>query len=145
MLYGYIPLLIILILLIIALGGLFAILPSLSQNRFGSGKHVSFKVKDIIFNMVNVNSPPVRDTTYLETYETGEVSKGDIGKFVNIQYYIIVLLFVVFDVDMVLLLPWAFDFKNLGVIPFLETLVFLAMPLFAVYYAFKEGYMEWLK
>jgi len=145
MLYGYIPLLIILILLIVALGGLFAILPSFSQNRFGNGNHVSFKIKDIISNMVNVNSPPVKDTTYLETYETGEVSKGDIGKFVNIQYYIIVLLFIVFDVDMVLLLPWAFDFKSLGLIPFIETLVFLAMPLFAVYYAFKEGYMEWLK
>jgi len=145
MLYGYIPLLIILILLIVALGGLFAILPSFSQNRFGNENHVSFKIKDIISNMVNVNSPPVKDTTYLETYETGEVSKGDIGKFVNIQYYIIVLLFIVFDVDMVLLLPWAFDFKSLGLIPFVETLVFLAMPLFAVYYAFKEGYMEWLK
>lgn len=145
MLYGYIPLLIVLILLIIAMGGAFAILPSLSQNRFGKDGHISFKVKDILSKMVDVNNPPVKDTAYLETYESGEVSHGEIGKFVSIQYYIIVLLFVLFDVDMVLLLPWAFDFKTLGLSSFIETLVFLAMPLFAVFYAFKEGYMEWLK
>ncbi|MEM0155190.1 MAG: NADH-quinone oxidoreductase subunit A [Thermoplasmataceae archaeon] len=145
MLYGYIPLLITLILLIIGMAALFAILPSLSQNRFGKSGHVSFKVNDILSNMVNVNSPPVKDQAYLETYESGEISRGEIGKFVNIQYYIIVLLFVLFDVDMVLLFPWAFDFKTLGLGAFIDTLVFLAMPLFAVFYAFKEGYMEWLR
>jgi NADH-quinone oxidoreductase subunit A len=145
MLYGYIPLLITLVLLIIGMGALFAILPSLSQNRFGKNGHVSFKVNDILSNMVNVNNPPVKDQAYLETYESGEVARGEIGKFVSIQYYIIVLLFVLFDVDMVLLFPWAFDFKSLGLGAFIDTLVFLAMPLFAVFYAFKEGYMEWLK
>jgi len=46
---------------------------------------------------------------------------------------------------MLLLLPWAFDFYALGVIPFMETIVFLAMPLFAVFYAYKKGYMRWMK
>ena len=90
-------------------------------------------------------SSPVKSTKYLEPYESGEVSRGEIGKFVHVQYYVIILLFVLFDVDMALLFPWAFDFKALGILPFINTLIFLAMPLFVVYYAFKEGHMRWMK
>ncbi len=61
----------------------------------------------------------------------------------TIQYIPVILLFILFDVDMVLLFPWAYRFKSLGIVPFVETIIFLVMPLFVVYYAFKEGYMRW--
>ncbi len=144
MLEGYLPIAIILILLILAMTMAFAVLPSLSEGRYKK-PGISLKPSDILKNLGNSMSPKVEDSTYMEPYETGEVSRGDFGKFVNIQYYVVVLLFVLFDVDMVLLFPWAFNFYQLKVYAFIETIIFLLMPLFAVYYAFKEGYMRWIK
>lgn len=145
MLDGYIALLTTLVLMVLSLFAIFTILPSISSKRYDPSSKISFRVEDVIRNLVNENNPPVKDTKYLEPYESGEVSKGDFGKYVNVQYYIVILLFALFDVDMALLLPWAFDFKYLGLLPFLETLLFLSMPMFAVYYAMREGYMRWLR
>ena len=105
MLDGYIPLLITLVLIILGLVATFSVLPSIAQNRYNKDKKISLRPDDIISNLVKERSPPVKDGSYLETYESGEISKGDIGKFVNVQYYVIILLFILFDVDMVLLFP----------------------------------------
>lgn len=142
---GYIPLAIILILLMIGLAVALAALPTIGARRYDPNGKLSLKFRDILRNLTNSASPPVKDTSYLDPYESGEVSKGKFGSYINIQYYVIILLFVVFDVDMILLFPWAFNFYRLGFTAFVETIIFLLMPLFAVYYAFKEGYMRWLK
>lgn len=145
MLDGYIPLLITLILIVVGLIATFSVLPSIAESRYKKDRKISLKPKDIISNLLIERNPPAKDGSYLQTYESGEVAKGDIGKFVTVQYYVIMLLFILFDVDMVLLFPWAMNFKALGIGPFIETLIFLAMPLFVVYYAFREGYMRWMK
>lgn len=145
MLSGYIPLAIVLILLLVALALVFAILPTIGARRYDPNGRFSMKFKDILRNLTNSASPPVKDKRYLQPYESGEVSRGEFGSYINIQYYVIILLFIIFDVDMILLFPWAFNFYNLGFPAFLETIIFLLMPIFAVYYAFKEGYMRWLK
>jgi NADH dehydrogenase subunit A (EC 1.6.5.3) len=145
MLYGYLPIAIILILLILAMFATFMVLPSISEGRYKKGKGISLKPKDILETAGNASSPKVSDSSYMEPYESGEISRGSFGSFINIQYYVILLLFVVFDVDMVLLFPWAFDFYKLGLLSFIETVIFLLMPLFVVYYAFKEGHMRWIK
>ncbi len=142
---GYIVLAVVLILLVLGVIGLFSILPSIQSARYAPGRKPSFRPSDIISGMANESSPPVKDTAYLEPYESGEKARGEFGTFVNLQYYVVILLFVLFDVDMVLLLAWAYDFYSLGLYPFIETLIFLAMPMFAVFYAFKEGYMRWIK
>lgn len=142
---GYIPLVIILILLMLALGGGFAAMPSLAASRLKKNNHISLKPADVVKNLTDAQYPQVKDNSYLQPYESGEVSRGNFGSFVNIQYYAIILLFVLFDIDMLLLFPWAFNFYRLGFMAFMDTIVFLLMPLFAVYYAFKEGYMRWLR
>ena len=143
MLDGYIPLLITLVLIILGMIATFSVLPSIGESRYRKNTKISFRPRDIMANLLLERSPPARDAAYLDPYESGEVAKGEIGKFVAVQYYVVILLFILFDVDMVLLFPWAMDFAKLGFTPFIETLVFLAMPLFVVYYAFKEGYMRW--
>ncbi len=145
MLEGYLPIAIILILLILVMFVTFSLLPSLSEGRYKKKTGVSLKPSDVLETLGNSSSPKVKDSTYMEPYESGEVSRGSFGSFVNIQYYVVILLFVLFDVDMVLLFPWAFNFYNLGFYPFIETIIFLFMPLFAVFYAFKEGYMRWIR
>lgn len=145
MLDGYIPLLIVLVLVMLGLIGIYLVLPTIGANRFKKTQKISLKPDVIIENAAFELGPPVKEGHYLEPYESGEVAKGDFRAHINVQYYVVILLFIVFDVDMVLLFPWAFDFMKLGIIPFLETIAFLLMPLFIVAYAFKEGYMRWLK
>jgi NADH:ubiquinone oxidoreductase subunit 3 (subunit A) len=91
MLEGYLPIAIILILLILAMVLIFSIIPSLSEGRYKK-PGISLKPSDIIKNLGNSMSPKVQDSRYMEPYETGEVSVGDFGKYVNIQYFVVVLI-----------------------------------------------------
>ncbi|MHB8371211.1 MAG: NADH-quinone oxidoreductase subunit A [Thermoplasmataceae archaeon] len=123
---------------------IFTMLPTLANSRANRGKKLSFKPSDIIVNL-SKESAPVKGSSYTETYESGEIARGTYTSFVRVQYFFIILLFILFDVDMALLVPWAFDFKLLGVYPFIETIIFILMPMFAVFYGYKKGYMRWIK
>ncbi|MCL4322836.1 MAG: NADH-quinone oxidoreductase subunit A [Candidatus Thermoplasmatota archaeon] len=145
LLYGYIPALITLVLLAMAMYLVFTILPSLDKARTkGKSARISFNPSNIISNL-SKESSPVKGSAYTKPYESGEVARGSYHAFVRVQYYVIILLFILFDVDMALLLPWAFDFKSLGVYAFIETIIFISMPMSVVYYAFRKGYMRWIK
>ncbi len=145
LLYGYIPAIITLILLVLAMYLVFTILPALSQARTKADRNkIYLKPSDVIRELAKESSP-VKGSNYTEPYESGEVARGSYNNFVRVQYYVIVLLFILFDVDMALLLPWAFDFKALGFYDFMETIIFILMPLTAVLYAFRKGYMRWIK
>ncbi len=144
-LYGYIPALITAVLMAVTMYLVFTILPSIGSARTkGNSGHISLKPSDVILNLSR-ESAPVKGSRYTEPYESGEVARGSYNNFVRVQYYVIVLLFILFDVDMALLLPWAFQFKTLGLYPFIETIIFILMPMTAVFYAFRKGYMRWIK
>ena len=144
-LYGYIPALITLVLLALAMFLLFTVLPSLDKSRLKPlNSKISFRPDDVIRNL-SKEASPVKGSSYTEPYESGEVARGSYQSFVRVQYYVIVLLFILFDIDMALLLPWAFDFKSLGLYPFIETIIFISMPMTVVFYAFRKGYMSWIK
>jgi NADH-quinone oxidoreductase subunit A len=81
----------------------------------------------------------------LSTYECGEIPVGDaIVKF-NIRFYVIALIFLIFDVEVVFLFPWAVVFKNLGMFAFIEMLVFLAILFVGYAYVWSKGDLEWDK
>jgi NADH-quinone oxidoreductase subunit A len=144
MILGYASIVITIILMVLALYLLFKILPTIESNRYRSGR-IKINRQEILKNLSIENHPPASDNSYLQPYESGEVAVEYEEGHITVQYYVIVFLFILFDIDMLLLLPWAFDFYALGIVPFIETIVFLTMPLFAVFYAYKKGYMRWIK
>jgi NADH-quinone oxidoreductase subunit A len=144
MILGYASIVITIIIMVLALYLLFKILPTVGGNRFKKGG-IKFNRKEIAKNISLENNPPAKDDSYLQPYESGEVAVEYEEGHITVQYYVIIFLFILFDVDMLLLFPWAFDFYTLGAVPFFETLIFMAMPLFAVFYAYKKGYMRWIK
>lgn len=79
-----------------------------------------------------------------DNYECGEVPIGDFQSPLPLQYFFFVMAFVVFDVDFILLLPWAGSVRTLGVGVFLDVLLFIAIMLAGLFYASKKGYMRWL-
>ena len=61
----------------------------------------------------------------------------------NIRYYMFALVFVIFDVETVFLYPWAVAFNRLGLLAFIEALIFIAILRVALAYAWRKGALEW--
>ena len=76
-------------------------------------------------------------------YECGLESQGDPWVQFNVQYYIYALLFVVFDVEVVFIYPWALVWKGLGPVVFAEMLLFIGILGVGLVYAWKKGVLEW--
>lgn len=80
----------------------------------------------------------------LRTYESGEIPVGTAWIQYNVRYYLFALIFVVFDVETVFLYPWAVAYRMVGLFGFLEALVFIAILLVGLAYAWRKGALEWV-
>ena len=78
-----------------------------------------------------------------ETYESGIVPFGPARKRIPIKYYLLAVLFILFDIEVVIFLPWAVAFRDAGMKGFIVMLVFAAILEVAFVYAWKKGAMEW--
>ena len=76
-------------------------------------------------------------------YECGLESTGDPWVQFRVQYYLYALLFVIFDVEVVFIYPWALIWKSLGLLAFVEMALFLAILGIGLAYAWKKGVLEW--
>jgi NADH-quinone oxidoreductase subunit A len=81
----------------------------------------------------------------LTTYECGENPVGSAWIQFNIRFYVFALIFIVFDVEAVFLLPWAVVFRKLGPLAFVEGLVFIAILAVALAYVWRKGDLEWVR
>ena len=81
----------------------------------------------------------------LTTYECGENPVGSAWIQFNIRFYVFALIFIIFDVEAVFLLPWAVVFKDLGMLAFIEGLVFIAILVVALIYVWRKGDLEWVR
>ncbi|MFM5887645.1 MAG: photosynthetic/respiratory NAD(P)H-quinone oxidoreductase subunit C [Dolichospermum sp.] len=79
----------------------------------------------------------------LTTYECGLEPIGGAWIQFNIRYYMFALVFVVFDVETVFLYPWAVAFNHLGLLAFIEALIFISILIIALVYAWRKGALEW--
>jgi NADH-quinone oxidoreductase subunit A len=78
-------------------------------------------------------------------YECGEVPEGSAWIRFNIRFYVFALIFIIFDVEIVFLLPWAVVFKRLGLFAFIEGLIFIGILVVGLAYVWKKGDLEWVK
>ena len=77
------------------------------------------------------------------SYECGIESKGDSWVQFKAQYYIYALIFVIFDIEVIFIYPWAVAFKQMGLFAFIEMVIFLAILGFGLIYAWKKQVLEW--
>lgn len=81
----------------------------------------------------------------LSTYECGEDPIGSPWIQFNIRFYVFALIFIIFDVEVVFLLPWAVVFDKLGVLALVEGLIFIFILLAALAYLWAKGDLEWVR
>ncbi|HZN16430.1 MAG TPA: NADH-quinone oxidoreductase subunit A [Acidimicrobiales bacterium] len=78
------------------------------------------------------------------TYESGVDPVGTGWSQSQIRYYIFALLFVMFDVEAVFILPWAVRLETLGVFGLVEMLIFIVILLLGLVYAWRKGVLRWV-
>ncbi len=88
--------------------------------------------------------PSVYNKTKVEAYECGVPPSGEARARYPVRFYIIAVLFVIFDVETIFLFPWAVEYRVLGVYGFFEMLVFLGILVVGYAYAWKKGALEWV-
>jgi NADH-quinone oxidoreductase subunit A len=81
----------------------------------------------------------------VSTYECGELPVGPSWIQFNIRFYVVALVFLIFEVEIVFLFPWAEVFKNLGMFAFVEMMVFVFILLVGLAYVWAKGDLEWDK
>jgi len=79
----------------------------------------------------------------LSTYECGLETRGPTWIQFKVSYFLYALVFLLFDVETVFLYPWAVRFQALGLFAFIEMIVFIAILVIGLWYAWKEGALEW--
>ena len=78
-------------------------------------------------------------------YECGEIPEGTAWVKFNIRFYIIALIFIIFDVEVVFMFPWALVYKDYGLLGFMEMFLFIAILLVGLFYVWKKGDLDWVK
>jgi len=76
-------------------------------------------------------------------YESGMDPYGEGTRRIPVRFYLIAVLFILFDIEVVFFLPWAIVFRQLGIFGLLEMLVFIVILLVGYVYAWKKGALEW--
>lgn len=76
-------------------------------------------------------------------YECGEIVKGNSRVQFNVSYYLVALLFVIFDIEALFLIPWAIVFRQLGIVSYIEMMAFIVILLIGLFYAWKKGIFQW--
>lgn len=83
------------------------------------------------------------------TYECGEEPEGSPWVRFNVRFYLVALFFIIFDVELVFMLPWAVVFKDMlaeiGPLAFVEMVIFVAILVVGLAYVWRKGDLDWVK
>jgi len=91
---------------------------------FVLGKRVRNRVKDI-------------------PYESGITPTGDARQRFSVKFYLVAMLFILFDIEAIFLYPWVVVYRELRMLAFVEMLVFAILMLSGVFYIWKKGALDW--
>ena len=97
----------------------------------------------IILGLSYVLGQRHKDRATGEAYESGIISTGSARLRFPSQFYLVAMLFVIFDVETVFMFPWAVIFNKLLLFGLIEMLVFIFILVVGYYYAWQKGALEW--
>ncbi len=106
---------------------------------------IGFLAMGIAFILSKLIAPKNETELKLDTYECGEVPEGEGWIQFNVRFYVIALIFIIFDVEIVFLFPWSVVFRDMGFLTFIEVFVFISILLVGLAYVWVKGDLEWVK
>jgi NADH-quinone oxidoreductase subunit A len=90
-----------------------------------------------------VAGPSRPKETKLMAYESGMDPVGSARERFSVKFYLVAMLFIVFDIEIIFMYPWAVQYKQLGLFAFVEMLVFIAILFVGYIYLLKKGGFDW--
>jgi NADH-quinone oxidoreductase subunit A len=96
--------------------------------------------------MVTINTilgPKRTNPVKGEAFECGNPSSGSAWGRFSVRFYLTAILFLLFDVEVVFLYPWAVELRRLGMFGFIEALIFIAILAVGLIYAWMRGALDW--
>ena len=106
---------------------------------------LAFLIPAVTLWIAKLVRPDARDVGYrLEPYECGIAPEGDARGRFGVRFYIIAILFVVFDVEVIFLFPWAVQYDFLGLFGLVEMVVFLGILIIGYIWLYKKGALDWV-
>lgn len=102
-----------------------------------------FAIGTLVISIIFRPNKP--DDIKLSAYECGvEPATPDTRGSYNVRYFLIAVLFIIFDVETIFLFPWAVVFKKLELFGFIEMLIFIVILFVGYFYAWRKGALEWV-
>ncbi len=102
----------------------------------------------VIFGIIGANlswlvgpARPYREK--MTTYESGMTPVRTAHERFSVKYYMVAVLFILFDIEVVFMYPWAVQYRNLGLFGFVEMMVFIGILLVGFLYILKKGALRW--
>jgi len=102
---------------------------------------VGFGVGTII--ITHMIGPKVKTENKLSSFESGVEVKGNARQPFSIKYFVVAILFVIFDIEVIFMYPWAVNFREFGVQGLLEMFVFMGILLLGFIYIIKKKALDW--
>jgi NADH-quinone oxidoreductase subunit A len=99
----------------------------------------------IVVTMVATHAlgPKRKSKIKLDPFECGIESQGNARVPFNIKYFLVAILFVLFDVEVIFMYPWAVNFRELGVAGLVEMIIFIVLLMVGFFYIKKKGAFKW--
>ena len=94
----------------------------------------------LIGHMFGPKRPTLRKSL---PYESGMKPIGPALRRMPVRFYLVAVLFILFDIEVIFFLPWAVVFRKLGLFGLVEMLIFIVILLVGYFYAWKKGALEW--
>jgi NADH-quinone oxidoreductase subunit A len=104
---------------------------------------VATMIAGIAIGLGELLGPKKKSKVKAEPYESGIVPFGPGTRRMPVRFYLIAVLFILFDIEVIFFLPWAVVFRQLGLFGLLEMGVFVGILLIGYVYAWKKGALEW--
>lgn len=95
------------------------------------------------YAVIAVAGPKLHSQNKDENFECGIESEGNARVPYSVKYFLVAILFVLFDVEVIFLYPWAVNFKQLGWLGLAEMTLFVGFFLFGFYYIVHKGVLKW--
>jgi NADH-quinone oxidoreductase subunit A len=100
-------------------------------------------VSGVIMLLSTIAGRPFKSQTSTTPYECGVPTFGNARERFSVKFYLVAVLFILFDIEIVFLYPWAVTFDRLGLLALVEMLLFIAILFVGYAYVWKKGALEW--
>jgi NADH-quinone oxidoreductase subunit A len=104
---------------------------------------IALSVAGAMIGLSAVLGRRVKDAVKSSPYEPGMQPVGNARGRYSVKFYLVAMVFILFDIEAIFLYPWAVVFRQLKLFAFFEMLLFIALVLCGFYYIWKKGVLDW--